>query len=366
MRLGVSEALVEGSIVPGDVSIDDRRVTGVGLQPAGGSGLAAPGFVDVQINGFAGVDFVAADSAGYARAGAALAATGVVAYQPTFISCPVAACLEAIATLGTLDGTPVGPQVLPAHLEGPFLAPAQHGAHNPRYMLRGDKGLADALCAAGPVGYVTVAPEIECGLELIEHLEARGLVVSLGHSDAAGDTAIAAFDRGARAVTHIFNAMRRWAPRDPGLSGVALSRADVFVTAIIDNIHLAPETARLLIAAAGDRLVLITDAIEAAGLGDGIYRLGDRAVHVLGAEARLADGTLAGSVLSMDQAVRNLVSLGASIEVSLACASRNPARLLRRDDLGELQVGGPADIVVLDDRLEVRRTLVGGAEIYAA
>jgi N-acetylglucosamine-6-phosphate deacetylase len=233
-------------------------------------------------------------------------------------------------------------------------------------MLGGDTGLADALCAAGPVGYVTVAPEIDCGLELIEHLGARGVVVSLGHSDAAGDTAIAAFDRGARAVTHIFNAMRRWAPRDPGLPGVALSRGDVFVTAIVDNIHLAPETGQLLIAAVSDRLVLITDAIEAAGLGDGTYRLGDRAVHVRGAEARLADGTLAGSVLSMDQAVRNLVSLGASMEFALAAASRNPARLLRRADLGELQAGAPADIVVLDDRLEVRRTLVGGAEVYAA
>ncbi|MGA8524310.1 MAG: N-acetylglucosamine-6-phosphate deacetylase [Candidatus Dormiibacterota bacterium] len=366
MRLGVSSALVAGSIVPGDVSIDDGRVTGVGLLPAGASGLAAPGFVDVQVNGFAGVDFVAADAGGYARAGAALARTGVVAYQPTFISCPVDACLAAIGRLSTLNGASPGPRVLPAHLEGPFLSPLQHGAHNPEYMLRGDTGLADTLCAAGPVGYVTVAPEIECGLELIEHLGARGVVVSLGHSDAAGDTANAAFDRGARAVTHIFNAMRRWAPRDPGLPGVALSRGDVFITAIVDNIHLAPETVQLLIAAVGDRLVLITDAIEAAGLGDGTYRLGDRSVHVRGAEARLADGTLAGSVLSMDQAVRNLVSLGTSVEFALAAASRNPARLLRRADLGELEAGRPADIVVLDDRLEVRRTLVGGAQVYAA
>jgi N-acetylglucosamine-6-phosphate deacetylase len=366
MRLGVSAALVAGSIVPGDVSIYGGRVTGIGLLPAAAAGLAAPGFVDLQVNGFAGVDFVAADAAGYARAGAPLAGTGVVAYQPTFISGPIAACVAAIARLSTLDGTPPGPRVLPAHLEGPFLSPVQHGAHNPEYLLAGDTALADALCAAGPVGYVTMAPEIDSGLELIEHLGARGVVVSLGHSDAASDTAIAAFDRGARAVTHIFNAMRRWAPRDPGLPGVALSRSDVFVTAIVDNIHLAPETGRLLIAAVGDRLVLITDAIEAAGLGDGVYRIGDRAVHVRGAEARLADGTLAGSVLSMDQAVRNLVSLGASLEFALAAASRNPARLLRRDDLGELQVGGPADIVVLDDRLEVRRTLVGGAEVYAA
>src|SRR5580692_5211570 len=118
MRLGVSSALVAGSIVPGDVSIDEGRVTGVGLLPAGASGVAAPGFVDVQVNGFAGVDFVAADASGYARAGVALAATGVVAYQPTFISCPVPVCLAAIAMLRTLDDATPGPRVLPAHVEG--------------------------------------------------------------------------------------------------------------------------------------------------------------------------------------------------------------------------------------------------------
>ncbi|HXZ99767.1 MAG TPA: N-acetylglucosamine-6-phosphate deacetylase [Candidatus Binatia bacterium] len=366
MRLGVAAALVDRAIVNGDVGIEEGRVSGVGLSPAGRAGLASPGFVDVQVNGFAGVDFLAADRDGYARAGEALARTGVTAFQPTFISAPIPVTTQAVATLKALDrGAPV-PRVLPAHLEGPFLSPLHHGAHNPEHMLAPNLEIAASLCEAGPVGYMTVAPELEGGLELVEHLSARGLVVSLGHSDAGRAVTIAAFDRGARAVTHILNAMRPWAGRDPGLPGVALSRPDVFVTAIVDNVHLAAETVRLILATAPGRLVLITDAIEAAGMVDGIYRLGDRGVHARGSEVRLEDGTLAGSVLTMDLAVRNLVCHGATLENALEAASRTPARLLRRPDLGQLAPGACADIVVLDDALEVRRTLVGGREVFAA
>ena len=365
MRLGVAAALVEGAVVAGDVALEDGAISAVGLTPAGPGGLAVPGFIDVQVNGFAGVDFLSADPAGYARARQALARTGVTAFQPTLISSPLEVCAEALASLAAMAGEVAGPRVLPAHLEGPFLSPLHHGAHNPANLRPADPEVADALCAAGPVGYATVAPEIEGGLALVEHLVSRGLIVSLGHSDAGGEVAIAAYDRGARAATHIFNAMRRWAPRDPGLPGVALSRPDVFVTAIVDDVHLAGETVRLILAGARDRLVLITDAIEAAALGDGTYHLGDRQVRVRGLEARLADGTLAGSVLSMDQAVRNLVEHGASLETAVGAATRTPARLLRRPDLGELRPGVTADVVVLDGSLQVQRTLVGGEEVWA-
>jgi N-acetylglucosamine-6-phosphate deacetylase len=366
MRLGVAAALVAGAVLPGDVDIEEGKIAGIGLAPAGPRGLAVPGFVDVQVNGFGGVDFLVADAAGYARAGDALARCGVTAYQPTFISSPVETCRAALATLAALDGIVPGPHILPAHLEGPFLSPVHHGAHDQRHMLNAHISVADSLCDAGPVGYMTVAPEIPGGLQLVEYLVKRGIVVSLGHSDANVETAVAAFGQGARAVTHIFNAMRRWAARDPGLAGVALSRSDVIITAIVDNVHLAAETVRLLLAVAPGRLVLITDAIEAAGCGDGTYRLGDRVVHVKGMEARLADGTIAGSVLSMDQAVRNLVALGASLETAVDAATVVPAGLIRRADLGQLRVGGRADLVVLDDAIAVRRTLAGGEEVFAA
>jgi N-acetylglucosamine-6-phosphate deacetylase len=184
--------------------------------------------------------------------------------------------------------------------------------------------------------------------------------VSCGHSDADAACAHAAFDAGARAVTHVHNAQRRWAARDPGLPGAALVDARATVMAIVDGVHLAPETSLAAWLTARERLCLVTDAIEATGLGDGEYRLGDRTVRVDGPACRLADGTLAGSVLTMDRAVRNLVALGVDLVDAIAAATLAPARLLGRDDLGVLCEGGPAHVCVLDDRLEVTRTLVGG------
>ena len=358
MRLGVRAAVIEGRLVAGDVEVADGVVTNAGLAAPASGGLAVPGFVDAHVNGFAGVDFLAATRDGYRRAGEALAATGVVAYQPTFISSPPDALRAALAELGAAAGPP-GPAILGAHLEGPFLSARWPGAHDPAHLLAPDLELMRSLCDAGPVGMVTLAPELPGALEVVAWLAARGVVVSCGHSDADAAAARAAFDAGARAITHIHNAHRRWAPRDPGLAGVALVRDDVTVQASVDPVHLAPETARGVFLAARERFSLVTDAIEATGLGPGTYRLGDRAVHVDGGAARLGDGRLAGAVLTMDAAVRNLVALGADIVDAVAAASTAPARMLGREDLGVLRVGAPARVVVLDDRLEVQRTLVG-------
>jgi N-acetylglucosamine-6-phosphate deacetylase len=365
MRLGVQAALVDGALVEGDVAIADGRIAGLGLKPAAASGLAVPGFVDLQVNGFAGVDFLTADADGYEQAGQAMAATGVTAYLPTFISSPPDAYREALAAVAVLPSASAGPRVLGVHLEGPFLSPRWPGAHNPTNMLEPDLALADNLCDAGPVAMMTLAPELPGALELIEHAGARGVVVSCGHSDADAGVAHAAFDRGARAITHVHNAHRRWQPRDPGLGGVAVVRPDVTVPAIVDGVHLAPETVKATFLAARERFCLVTDAVQAAGLGDGSYRLGDRTIHVADGAARLADGTLAGSVGTMDQAVRNLVELGATVAEAVGAATRAPATLLGNPDLGRLVEGGVADVVVLDEELRVVRTLVGGAEAFA-
>jgi N-acetylglucosamine-6-phosphate deacetylase len=359
MRLGVRAAVIDGQHVPGDVEVDDGVIARAGLEAPASGGLAVPGFVDAHINGFAGVDFLTTPADGYRRATEALAQTGVVAYQPTFITSPpdvLRAALEELAAAA-------GPMLLGAHLEGPFLSERWPGAHDPAYLLQPDLDLAAALCDAGPVGMVTLAPELPGALELIGALAQRGITVSIGHTDADAPTARAAFDAGARAITHVYNAHRRWAPRDPGPAGVAITRPDVTVQAIVDGVHLAPEAAHGAFLAARERFSLVTDAIEATGLGDGAYRLGNRTVEVAGGAARLAgDGRLAGSVLTMDQAVRNLVAYGVDVLDAVAAAGAAPARLLRRDDLGVLRVGGPAHVTVLDDRLEVTRTLIGGRE----
>jgi N-acetylglucosamine-6-phosphate deacetylase len=363
VRLGVSGALVAGEIVAGDVSVADRRVEAVGLAGEG-SGLAVPGFVDVQVNGFAGVDFLPASTEDHLRAGEAIAATGVTAYLPTLITAPPDAYREALATLAALpDG---GPRMLGAHLEGPFLSPSWPGAHPPHRLRLPDLALVDELRAIGPITTMTVAPELEGGLELVEALTARGIVVHIGHTDADAARCHAAFNRGARALTHIHNAHRRFKSRDPGPAGVALVRPDVAVTAIIDGVHLAPETAGMAWLAARERLCLITDAIAAAAMGDGTFAIGERVVHVVDGVCRLADGTLAGSTATMDRCVRELVALGASVPEAVHAATMAPARLLGRSDVGRLEPGSHADLAVLGDDLHVRRTLVGGAEAFAA
>jgi N-acetylglucosamine-6-phosphate deacetylase len=362
--LGVRHALVGDVLVPGDVRVDDGRVTAVGVRPAGRDGLAAPGFVDLQVNGFAGIDLLAADAPGFADAAAALAATGVTAFLPTFITAPEQAYVTALTEMAAAMARPAGgARILGAHVEGPFLSRAFPGAHDPAFLRDPDLALVDRLRAAGPVALMTVAPELPGALDLIAALAGRGIVVSCGHSDADTAQAHAAFDAGARAITHLHNAHRRFAHRDPGLGGVALVRPDVTVQAIVDGVHLAPETARAAFLAARERFALVSDAIEAAGVGEGGYRLGSRTVRVEGTRAELEDGTIAGSVLTMDAGVRNLVGLGASERDALLAATRAPARLLARPGVGALAVGGPADVVVLDDRLEVRATFVGGEPV---
>jgi len=364
MRLGVAAALVDGTIVPGDVVVEEGAIARLGSAPAGGAGLAVPGYVDLQVNGFAGMDFLSADAAGYREAGRALAATGVTAWQPTFITSPLEAYWTALETVAALEHGD-GPRVLGVHLEGPFISPSWPGAHSVAHILEPDLDIAQRLCAAGPVTYMTVAPERPGGIELVAHLVGRGLVVACGHTDADVATARRAYDAGARALTHIYNAQRRWKPRDPGIAGVALTRRDVVVQAIVDHVHLAPEVAYATFLGTSGRFCLVTDAMAATALGDGTYSLGDREVSVKGAEARLADGTLAGSVLTMDQAVRNLAGLGASIEDAVNAATSVPASLIGRRDLGSLAEKSPADVVVLDESLTVQRTLVGGNEVFA-
>ncbi len=368
MRLGVSAALVEGSLVAGDVRIEAGEVREIGLMPAGDGGIAAPGFVDLHINGIAGIDFLSTDEAGYRRAAEALASTGVVAFQPTFVSSPLDGYRPALATAAGAQAELAAaalPALVGVHLEGPFLSPQWPGAHDPAYLLAPDMALAARLCEQGPVTMVTVAPELPGGLELVDSL-AAALVVSCGHSDADAATAHAAFDRGARAITHIYNAHRRWQPRDPGLAGAALVRPDVFVEAIVDGVHLAPEAAYATFLATCERFCLVTDAVDAAMAAPGKYRLGNRTVEVDDGAVRLADGTLAGSVLTMDAAVRNLVAGGAPLERALSAAATAPARLLGRPDLGTIAPGAPAHLVVLDEELRVTRTLIGGTEAFAA
>lgn len=329
----------------GDVSIRDGRIEAVGLA-RGGRGIAAPGFVDLQVNGYGGIDLLT-EPERWREVDAMLAEIGVTAWQPTLISAAPEQTLRALAAIE-----------LGVHLEGPFLALA--GAH-PRECLREpDIALLDRLLGAGRVSSVTLAPELPGALEVIDELRRREIVVSLGHSAADAATANAAFDRGAQTVTHVFNAMRPFAHRDPGLAGAALAREDVIVQLICDGVHLADETVLLAWRAARGRLAVVSDAIAAAGLGNGSFRLGETEVEVEDGVSRTLDGALAGGTSTVPDAVRRLARLGVPVEEAVDAATRVPARILGRTDVGVLAPGARADVVVLDDDLRVHRVLRAG------
>jgi N-acetylglucosamine-6-phosphate deacetylase len=363
MRLGVEAALIDGALVPGDVEVADGVVAAYGVAGTNGRGVAVPGFVDLQVNGFAGVDLMGADADGYRRAGEALLETGVTAYLPTFISAPEE---DVLAALGNVPVAPDGPRLLGVHLEGPFLAATRLGIHPPEARRDPDPALLERLLGAGPVRLMTLAPELPGAHELIDLLLLRGVAVSCGHTDATAAEATEAFDRGARSVTHLFNAMRPFRHRDPGLAGAALARDDVVVQIILDGVHLAEETARVVWQSAAGRVALVTDAVAGAGMADGEYFLGGSEIEVRDGVPRGEGDVLAGSTLTMIEAVRNLHGLGIPLSEAVAAATAVPARVLGQPTLGRLDVDLPADLVVLDDNLEIERVCVGGEDRVVA
>jgi N-acetylglucosamine-6-phosphate deacetylase len=362
VRLGVEAALVDGRIVRGDVEVADGRIAAVGLASPNGRGLAVPGFVDLQVNGFAGVDFQATDADGFRRAGEALLETGVTAYLPTIITAPEDRLLAALRSVPT-EPPATGPRILGVHLEGPFLSPRRIGIHPQDARRDPDVRLLETLLAAAPIRLVTLAPELPGADEVVRTLLRHEIAISCGHSDATAEEANAAFDGGVRSVTHLFNAMRPFRHRDPGIAGAALARDDVIVQVIVDGLHLAPETARVIWRAGAGRVALVTDAMAGAGMGDGSYRLGEVDVEIRDGVARGPGGVLAGSTLTMIGAIRNLHALGAPLELAVEAATEVPARVLRLPSCGRIATGLPADVVVLTDDLEVERVLVGGTDL---
>ncbi|MCI0425024.1 MAG: N-acetylglucosamine-6-phosphate deacetylase [Actinobacteria bacterium] len=363
MRLGVAAAVVGDRLVAGDVVVEGERIVEVGV-PGPGTGLAVPGFIDVHVHGYRGVDFATTDSGGLETTSMAITATGVTAFRPSLMSLPLDQLLAAMTEHRAASST--GARILPLHLEGPFLSTVHPGAHDPGCLRELDPNLIRELADTGTMGHMTLAPELPGAEGVIRMLVERGITVSLGHSDADAATAHRAYDLGARAVTHVFNACKPLRHRDPGLVGVALTRQDVFVEMILDGVHLSEETMQLVMRAAGARLVAVTDAMAAAGLGDGTYQLGNRVVHVTDGAAHLDDGTIASSVLTMDGAFRRLVALGADPVAASHATSTAPAELVGRADLGTLEPGTPADVVVLDDGYRVGMTMVSGAVRYRA
>jgi N-acetylglucosamine-6-phosphate deacetylase len=361
----------ERVLCPGAVVLDGGRVAAVlPERPAPGPshlrlgrGVLVPGLVDLQVNGYAGVDLADADAAGWARVAGALPATGVTSFLPTFISAPLdrlAAALGAARAAMERDG---GARVLGAHAEGPFLSPARAGAHDPAAMLDPSPEAVERLLQAGEgvLAVTTLAPERPGGLAAVARLAQAGVVVSVGHSDALAAVVAAAADAGARMVTHLFNAQRGLHHREPGVVGQGLVDQRLTLGLIADFHHVHPTVCRLAVAAAPGRVALVSDAVAAAGMPPGRYLLGGIAMEVSeDGPPRRADGTMAGSTLRLDRAVANLAGLGCGLAEAVAAATRVPADLLGRADLGRIAPGARADLAWLDDDLRAVATWVGG------
>lgn len=333
------------------------------------TGVLVPGLVDIQVNGCFGVDFVAAEPAGWAAASRRLPETGVTAFLPTFITAPVPDLVAALRRTAALPVDRRGARVLGVHVEGPFLSPRRHGAHDPALLRHPTPEAVDALLTAAPglLRLQTLAPELPGALDAIGRLVAAGVVVSVGHSDATAAQVEAAADAGARMVTHLFNAMRPLHHREPGVVGQALADRRLTCGLIADLHHVAGPVCRLAFAAAAGRIVLVTDAVAGAGMPPGDYDLGGQRVSVdpLGLPRR-ADGTLAGSGLRLDAAIANVVTAGVDLRSAVDAATRLPADLVGRPDLGRIAPGAIADLAWLGDDLATRATWLAGEVAYGA
>jgi N-acetylglucosamine-6-phosphate deacetylase len=369
----VGEVLTTVGPARAAVVIRDRKIDAVLRDPRPGDlpeerrefvGLLCPGFIDLQINGAFGAD-IGPDPDAIRTLVTRLPATGVTSFLPTLISSPPELYEEFFVALEA-GAAEVGARPLGAHLEGPFLAPGRKGAHDPANLRSVDLGFLRELLNSGHVKIMTLAPELPNSMEAIELLQEEGAVPSAGHTEATYEEVTRAVDAGLRLGTHLYNAMRPLAHREPGTVGALLTDDRIKVGIIADGVHVHEAALRLAHRPKdSEGLILVTDAMQAAGMPPGDYELGGRKVHLEDRAVRLADGTLAGSALTMDEAVRNAVRfLGVTLAQAVRMATETPAAALNLDGKGKIIVGCDADFVLLDAEGTVLETIVAGETVY--
>lgn len=340
--------------------------------------IVVPGFIDIHIHGAVGYDLMEATPEAVQAVGKYLARHGTTSYAATTVAASLERTLNAANGLGQIIRTSNGSQVVSdnitgaqpvcIHLEGPFLNVKKRGAHPASQIQKPSTELLGRLlgAAGGTARILTLAPELEGALTVLEYARDKGLRVGIGHSNATYEQAKSAIDAGATHAVHCFNAMRPFMHRDAGILGAVLTDDRVSAELICDGIHVEPTAIRLLVRSKGvDRLVLVSDSVSGAGMPDGNYRLGNFTVHVAGGVCRTVEGNLAGSTITLDAALRNLSAYtGLSYSECLPCITANPARILGFEkQKGTIAPRSDADLAVLDQEFYVTQTYVRGRPV---
>lgn len=365
-----AKVLVDGTFSNVDVAISGGRIAGVGHSLPGDivhvDGYLLPGFIDEHIHGIYGSDIMQGPQA-ISNMAARLVRHGVTSFLPTTMNASVEATRAAVDAVKAVKlAAGVGADVAGVHLEGPFLGEKYKGAQDAQYNLLPTLANYERLAGDGAdiVRLITIAPELDGAKELTRALVSRGVVVSAGHTDATYEQMENAVQCGLSQATHLFNCMSPLHHRMPGVVGAALTLDGLSPQVICDGVHLHPAAVKLAVRS-GANVLLITDAMMAADLDDGVYELGGQTVYVKDGAARLAAGNLAGSTLTMDRAVRNVMKFaGVSLERASAMASTSVAQSLGLSDRGSIAQGLRADLCLLGEDMQVSKTYVGGKLLF--
>ena len=369
-RLSGCIAMPDGSVVRGRITFTDRITAIESASDAGIEDYILPGFIDLQVNGSHGIDVMDASADALAALGRHLAREGTTAWMPAAVTTPIekiAQVHESIAGAienSRVDNSAGEAAILGMHLEGPFISPLRLGAH-PALNLEPRAEAFDRVLAMRALRLITLAPELPGGIDAIRRLTARAVVVSIGHTNATLEQANAGIAAGARMFTHLFNAMRPLNHRDPGVVAAALAPSPALAAIIPDGVHVHPAIVRLACRARGiDGIILVTDKVALAKTSGGERIVGRARATIRDGAARLDDGTLAGSIISMLDGVRVMVEkAGVGIGDAAVMAATNPANLVGAVDRGRIQAGARADLIVLSRALELKSVFLSGREI---